>query len=69
MAFSKGHWTQPEDAHGDKRNDEDLARWRKLSEIGNSTTDKHVLPEQATIDKIYQGRGNLGQVELEWPTL
>ena len=26
MAFSKGHWEQPEDAHGDKRDPEALAR-------------------------------------------
>jgi len=50
MAFSKGHWTEPEKAHGWK-NDK-LEQWRELSKIGNQTTDRHILPESATIDKV-----------------
>lgn len=38
-------------------------------QIGNQTTDRHVLPEQAMIDKIYKGRGELEEIELSWPTL
>lgn len=44
-------------------------RWRELAKIGNQTTDKHILPEQATIDKIYDGPGNLKPVDLAAPTL
>jgi hypothetical protein len=64
---SKGHWTEPERAHGYKRTH--LDQWRELSKIGNQTTDRHVLPEQATIDKIYKGRGELEEIEMSWPTL
>ncbi|GAA6059358.1 hypothetical protein JCM10212_003256 [Sporobolomyces blumeae] len=67
MAFSKGHWTKPEEAHGWK-NDK-LDSWRELSKIGNQTTDRHVLPEQATIDRIYHGRNELPEIEMAWPTL
>ncbi|GAA5850749.1 hypothetical protein JCM3766R1_000193 [Sporobolomyces carnicolor] len=67
MAFSKGHWTEPERAHGWK-NDK-LEQWRELSRIGNQTTDRHILPESATIDKIYTGRNELPEIDMAWPTL
>lgn len=67
MAFSKGHWENPESAHGWKR--DKLDQWRDLSKIGNQTTDKHVLPEQAVIDKIFDGPGELPEIDLDWPTL
>ncbi|GAA5923050.1 uncharacterized protein JCM15063_003511 [Sporobolomyces koalae] len=67
MAFSKGHWTEPEKAHGWK-NDK-LDDWRELSKIGNQTTDRHILPESATIDKIYEGRNELPEIDMSWPTL
>lgn len=35
LAFSRGHWDRPGDAHRDKRNPEDLARWRRLVQIGS----------------------------------
>lgn len=63
----KGHWTEPEKAHGYKR--EKLDEWRELSKIGNQTTDKSILPESANIDKIYKGRGELEEIEMSWATL
>lgn len=47
-----GHWEEPEKAHGDKRKPEDLQRWRELAQIGTQM-EKHILPEQASINKIY----------------
>jgi len=47
-----GHWENPEEAHGDKRNPKDLERWRGLAKIGTQM-EKHILPEQATLNKIY----------------
>lgn len=49
---ASGHWEKPEEAHGDKRNPEDLERWRGLAKIGTQM-EKHILPEQATLNKIY----------------
>lgn len=34
LAFSKGHWENPQQAHGNKRNPADFARWRDLAKIG-----------------------------------
>jgi hypothetical protein len=47
-----GHWDNPEEAHGDKRNPEDLERWRGLAKIGTQM-ERHIIPEQATLNKIY----------------
>ena len=47
-----GHWEKPEEAHGDKRNPKDLERWRGLAKIGTQM-EKHIIPEQATLNKIY----------------
>ncbi|KAL3423052.1 hypothetical protein PVAG01_04799 [Phlyctema vagabunda] len=33
LGFSQGHWENPEEAHGDKRNPKDLERWRGLAKI------------------------------------
>lgn len=66
IAFSQGHWENPEIAHGYKN--DDLASWRELSKIGISTN-RYLLPEQATLNKIYEGPGDLEPVELDWPTL
>ncbi|KAJ9122770.1 hypothetical protein QFC24_004200 [Naganishia onofrii] len=68
MAFSRGHWDYPEKAHGDKRNPEDFERWRKLAEVGKNT-DREVIPEQATIDTITEGRGDLEDIDENAPTL
>ncbi|KAK9898838.1 hypothetical protein P389DRAFT_193858 [Cystobasidium minutum MCA 4210] len=68
MAFSKGHWEYPEEAHGDKRNPKDLERWRGLAKVGTQM-EKHILPEQATLNKIYEGKGDLEDIDPEAPTL
>ncbi|KAI5480201.1 phenolic acid decarboxylase [Pseudohyphozyma bogoriensis] len=67
ICFSKGHWDFPEKAHGWKQ--DDLTQWRELSKIGNSTTERHVIPEQAKVDKMYKGRGDLPEIDMNWPTL
>lgn len=67
VAFSYGHWTYPEKAHGYKRTE--LDQWRELSKLGNTTTDRHALPEQATLDKVYEGRGEIPDIEMDWPTV
>lgn len=69
LAFSKGHWTEAEAAHGDKRNPEDLARWRKLAKIGESQTDRVLLSEQADILEDFRGAGDLKPIEMDWPCL
>lgn len=68
LGFSKGHWEKAEAAHGDKRNKEDLERWRGLAKIG-SQVDRHLLSEQATISEKFHGKGNLEPIEESWPTL
>lgn len=66
-AFSKGHWEHAADAHGDKRNPEDLERWRGLSKIGTQT-ERLVLSEQAEIKEQFKGAGNLKPIALDAPT-
>ena len=56
MAFSQGHWQYPERAHGDKRNKEDLQRWRGLAAVGKQT-DRFLLNEQAEILDIFKEKG------------
>jgi hypothetical protein len=68
LAFSKGHWEHAEDAHGDKRNPEDLARWRKLAEIGIQT-DRHMLSEKADISIVSKGKMGLEPIEESWATM
>lgn len=68
IAFSKGHWEQNVDAHGDKRNPEDLERWRKLATHGNHT-DRHLLAEKADILTVSTGPGNLEPITMDMPTL
>ncbi|ETN07698.1 hypothetical protein PPTG_13033 [Phytophthora nicotianae INRA-310] len=68
IGFSKGHWEHPEDAHGDKRNPEDYARWRKLAEHGNNR-DRLILSEQATILETFKGAGNLVPIAPDAETL
>ncbi|KAJ5887805.1 hypothetical protein N7495_007846 [Penicillium taxi] len=69
LGFSKGHWTQAEDAHGDKRNHEDLERWRGLARVGESQTDRHMLSEQADILEDFRGPGDLKPSDPNAPTL
>ncbi|OQE13567.1 hypothetical protein PENFLA_c046G09873 [Penicillium flavigenum] len=69
LAFSRGHWTQNEAARGDKRNSEDLKRWRALAKIGESQADRVLLSEQADILEDFRGPGDLEAIQMEWPTL
>lgn len=57
-AFSKGHWEHAKEAHGDKRNPEDLVRWRGLAQLGIQT-ERLVLAEQADILEHFKGAGKL----------
>ncbi|GIJ82971.1 hypothetical protein Asppvi_001488 [Aspergillus pseudoviridinutans] len=68
MGFSKGHWENAEAAHGDKRNPEDLARWRGLAKIGVQT-DRKLISEQAEIVEDFRGAGDLEPIDMDWPTL
>lgn len=68
LGFSKGHWENNKEAHGDKRNPEDLARWRKLAKIGIQT-DRHLLSEQAIILEDFWGPADLLPVSMDMPTL
>ncbi|PYH41666.1 uncharacterized protein BP01DRAFT_360157 [Aspergillus saccharolyticus JOP 1030-1] len=68
LGFSKGHWERNDDAKGNKRNREDLERWRGLAKIG-SQTDRVLLSEQADIVEDFRGPGDLEGIEMEWPTL
>ncbi|QIW99602.1 hypothetical protein AMS68_005120 [Peltaster fructicola] len=68
IAFSKGHWEQAKDAHGDKRNAADLERWRGLAKLGTQT-DRKMLSEQGKIVETFYGKGDLQPIEESWPTL
>ncbi|RAH40477.1 uncharacterized protein BO95DRAFT_447818 [Aspergillus brunneoviolaceus CBS 621.78] len=68
IAFSKGHWERNEEAKGDKRNPEDLERWRGLAQVG-CQTDRVMLSEQADILEDFRGPGELQGIEMGWPTL
>ncbi|UZJ52932.1 hypothetical protein CBS101457_002252 [Exobasidium rhododendri] len=69
LNFSKGHWDYAEKAHGNKRNPKDFERWRELAKIGNNTSDRYALFDQADIAEHYKGPGNLEPIEMDWPTL
>lgn len=68
LGFSKGHWDNPEKAHGDKRNKEDFERWRGLAKIGNQA-ERFMLSEQAHILETFKGKGDLVPISPEDPTL
>ncbi|KAH9478318.1 hypothetical protein JR316_0008771 [Psilocybe cubensis] len=68
IAFSKGHWEHPLEAHGDKRNPNDFARWRQLAKEGIQT-DRHLLSEQADIVEVFKGPGGLEPIDESWDTL
>jgi hypothetical protein len=53
--IDSGHWENPKEAHGDKRNAKDFERWRGLPKIGMQT-DRHMLPEQADIVEVFRGK-------------
>ena len=61
IAFSKGHWENPKDAHGDKRNEKDFERWRGLAKIG-SQVERYMLSERAKIVERFKGRGELKDI-------
>lgn len=63
-----GHWECAKDAHGDKRNPQDFARWRGLAKMGIQT-DRKMLNEQADILEVLHGKGVLEPIEREWPTI
>lgn len=68
LGFSKGHWKHAEDAHGDKRNPDDIERWRRLARLGIQT-ERHLLNEQADILEDFRGPGDLKPVDMALPTL
>ncbi|KZZ95211.1 Calycin-like protein [Ascosphaera apis ARSEF 7405] len=68
IAFSKGHWEHNVDAHGDKRNPEDLKRWRGLAKIGIQT-DRVMLCEQADILTESYGAQGLEPITMDMPCL
>lgn len=65
-AFSKGHWEQPEKAHGWKR--DNMEQWRELAKVGIQT-DREMMIEQAKISTKTEGRGDLPEIDHSWPTL
>lgn len=67
IAFSEGHWKFNEEAHGDKRNPEDIERWRKLAKIGDPSS-MHVHVDEATIVKVFDGPGELKEITEDMPT-
>jgi hypothetical protein len=67
ISFSEGHWKGGELAHGDKRNKEDLERWRVLAGWGKQTS-RFMLSEQATIVGVYKGKGELEPISQDDPT-
>ncbi|KAK8844538.1 hypothetical protein IAR55_006385 [Kwoniella newhampshirensis] len=69
LGFSRGHWDNPEKAHGDKRNQADFDRWRTLAKEGKSQADRFMLNDQAHILEIFRGPGELKAIDPKWPTL
>ncbi|CAO1639131.1 unnamed protein product [Sympodiomycopsis kandeliae] len=68
LGFSKGHWENPQEAHGNKRNQKDFDRWRGLAKIGIQT-DRKFLNDQADITERFVGKGDLEEIDPAWPTL
>jgi hypothetical protein len=68
LAFSKGHWEQPKDALGDKRNKDDFERWRGLSKVGNNA-ERFVLSEQGDVVEKFEGKGDLVPISQDDPTM
>jgi hypothetical protein len=62
LAFSKGHWENPKEAHGDKRNSKDFERWRGLAGIGKQS-ERFMLSEKASIVETFKGKGELEPIE------
>ena len=66
IAFSEGHWKRATEALGDKRNREDLERWRGLAGVGKQTS-RFMLSEQADIVEVFKGKGNLAPIQESDP--
>ncbi|KAF2831315.1 hypothetical protein CC86DRAFT_137641 [Ophiobolus disseminans] len=66
IAFSEGHWSEAEKAHGNKRNKDDLKRWRTLADVGKQTS-RFMLSEQASILEVFKGKGNLEPISDDDP--
>jgi hypothetical protein len=62
LGFSKGHWENPEAAHGDKRDREAFDRWRGLAGVGGQQ-ERLMLSEQAQIVEKFIGKGSLEPIE------
>ncbi|KPV78088.1 uncharacterized protein RHOBADRAFT_65856 [Rhodotorula graminis WP1] len=69
MSFSHGHWARNDEAKGYKRDEGKLDKWRELSVDTPQAWERTQIPEQAHIDKIYNGRGDLEDIDMSWPTL
>ncbi|EMC90836.1 hypothetical protein BAUCODRAFT_144008 [Baudoinia panamericana UAMH 10762] len=67
LGFSRGHWENAEDAHGNKRNPKDLERWRGLAKIG-SQSERFMLTEQANIVEHFKGKGDLEPIDPDAST-
>ncbi|PHH59524.1 hypothetical protein CDD81_2886 [Ophiocordyceps australis] len=67
VAFSQGHWERAAEAVGDKRNQSDFERWRRLAKDGNQT-DRLMLSEQGDVVEIFKGKGNLVPICEDDPT-
>ncbi|KAI4734086.1 putative phenol acid carboxylase [Aureobasidium sp. EXF-12298] len=67
IAFSKGHWNNPKEARGDKRDAEVFDRWRGLAKQG-SQVERYMLSEQAVILESFKGKGDLVPIEADAET-
>lgn len=67
IAFSKGHWDNPKEARGDKRDAEVFNRWRGLAKQG-SQVERYMLSEQADILETFKGKGDLVPIEADAET-
>ncbi|CAD6895791.1 unnamed protein product [Tilletia controversa] len=68
--FSRGHWEHPEIAHGHYNKQ----AWRELAKVDPSkgetlTTGRKIVTESATIVEIYEGKGDLEDIDPLAPTL
>ena len=66
IAFSEGHWKRNKEALGDKRNKDDLERWRQLASVGIQTS-RLLLCEQAQIVETFKGKGELVPIKESDP--
>jgi phenolic acid decarboxylase len=68
ISFSEGHWKHSKKALGNKKNKEDLERWRTLADIGNQAS-RFMLSEQAEIVEVFKGKGDLEPITRDDPVL